>query len=134
MNPIERAISVFGSQAAMASALGVKQPTVSEWLRGERRVPAERCPEIERATRDRGQPVLCEELRPDVAWEVLREQAGAPAPQPAAGHPLSISGACPHVGLAVEGTRCLTSALPMARQQDGSLRCEMCAQPEAKAA
>jgi DNA-binding transcriptional regulator YdaS (Cro superfamily) len=118
----------------MASALGVKQPTISEWLRGDRRVPAERCPEIERATRDRGQPVLCEELRPDVAWSVLREQAGAPAPLPSHAQPLSTGGHCPHRGHAVDGTLCLTTALPMTRQPDGSLRCEMCAQPEAKAA
>jgi DNA-binding transcriptional regulator YdaS (Cro superfamily) len=135
MDALIRAVEVCKGQAALASAIGVKQQHVWNWLnRPGAQVPAEHCPAIERATRDRGQPVLCEELRPDVAWEVLREQAGAPAPQPAAGHPLSISGACPHEGLAVEGTRCLTSALPMARQEDGSLRCEMCAQPEAKAA
>ena len=81
MSPIERAIKAFGSQAAMASALGVKQPTISEWLRGDRRVPAERCPQIERETRkiaeaksDRALIVTCEQLRDDVAWEVLREQ------------------------------------------------------------
>lgn len=78
MEAIERAIKHFGSQAALASALGVKQPTVSEWLRGERPVPAERCPEIERAT---GGAVRCEDLRPDVAWAVLREQA-APTDSP----------------------------------------------------
>jgi DNA-binding transcriptional regulator YdaS (Cro superfamily) len=72
MNVIERAIKHFGSQAAMASALKLSQPTISEWLRGERRVPAERCPEIERET---GGVVRCEELRPDVAWDVLRMQA-----------------------------------------------------------
>jgi len=78
MNAIERAIKCFGSQAALASALGVKQPTVSEWLRGDRQVPAERCPLIERETRRLGQEVRCEDLRPDVAWGVLREQV-APA-------------------------------------------------------
>jgi DNA-binding transcriptional regulator YdaS (Cro superfamily) len=35
------------------------------------KVPAEHCPAIERAT-----GVRCEELRPDVPWEVLREQSG----------------------------------------------------------
>lgn len=80
MNPIERAIKCFGSQAEMAAALGVKQPTISEWLRGERRVPAERCPVIERETRGRGDAVLCEELRPDVAWAVLREQVAPTEP------------------------------------------------------
>lgn len=66
----------------MACALGVKQPTISEWLRGERRVPAERCPQIERETRrvarekgDASLIVTCEQLRDDVAWEVLREQS-----------------------------------------------------------
>lgn len=80
MQAIERAIKSFGSQVAMASALGVKQPTISEWLREERRVPAERCPDIERGTRERHalnseKPIVtCEELRPDVAWDVLRMQ------------------------------------------------------------
>jgi DNA-binding transcriptional regulator YdaS (Cro superfamily) len=72
MHPIQRAISHFGSQAAMAARLEVSQPTISEWLRGDRRVPAERCPQIERATEG---AVRCEELRPDVAWDVLRMQA-----------------------------------------------------------
>ncbi len=72
MNAIETAIKTLGSQAAMASALGVTQPTISEWLRGDRRVPAERCPQIERVTSG---AVRCEDLRPDVEWEVLRLQA-----------------------------------------------------------
>lgn len=73
----------------MAVALKVKQPTISEWLRGDRRVPAERCPEIERGTRERNaedpdRPVVtCEQLRPDVAWEVLRLQCAQPT-EPAA--------------------------------------------------
>jgi DNA-binding transcriptional regulator YdaS (Cro superfamily) len=83
MQAIERAIKCFGSQVAMASALGVKQPTISEWLRGDRRVPAEHCPRIERMTRERGEAVRCEDLRPDIEWEVLRLQA-APADDHAA--------------------------------------------------
>ena len=73
MDPIAKAVQHLGSQAALAAQLGVTQPTISEWLRGERRVPAERCPQIERAT---GGIVRCEDLRPDVAWDVLRMQAG----------------------------------------------------------
>jgi DNA-binding transcriptional regulator YdaS (Cro superfamily) len=69
--PVARAIKHMGSQVALASRLGITQPTVSEWLNCQKRVPAERCPEIERAT---GGAVRCEELRPDVAWDVLREQ------------------------------------------------------------
>lgn len=43
-------------------------------------VPAEHCPAIERETRRRGQVVSCEELRPDVPWCVLRENASDGAP------------------------------------------------------
>jgi DNA-binding transcriptional regulator YdaS (Cro superfamily) len=70
---MERAITVFGSQAAMAEALEVSQPTISEWLRSaKRKVPAERCPQIEGETARLGQRVYCEELRDDVPWGVLR--------------------------------------------------------------
>lgn len=71
MSAVQEAIDHFGSQANIASALKVSQPTISEWLRGERRVPAERCPQIERLT---GGAVRCEALRPDVDWAVLRLQ------------------------------------------------------------
>ncbi|WP_307697996.1 transcriptional regulator [Variovorax paradoxus] len=67
--PIERAIAVVGSATALAHRLGVTPAAVGQWKSGERRVPAERCPEIERET---GGVVRSEELRPDVAWCVLR--------------------------------------------------------------
>lgn len=44
----------------------------------DRVFPAEHCPKVERATRERGDVVLCEDLRPDVAWDVLRMQAVEP--------------------------------------------------------
>jgi len=70
MSALQFAVDQMGGQAALASALGVKQQHVWNWLsRG--RVPAEHCPAIERATAGK---VRCEELRPDVAWEVLRLQ------------------------------------------------------------
>lgn len=75
LTPIERAIEKVGSATALAALLQVSAAAVGQWKCGERRVPAERCPEIERAT---GGLVRCEELRPDVAWDVLRLQ-GAPA-------------------------------------------------------
>lgn len=65
-----------GRAASLASALGISPVMVSQWVSGLKKVPAERCPAIERAT---GGAVLCEELRPDVEWQVLREQA---APEP----------------------------------------------------
>lgn len=75
---LRRAAEVIGGQAALATALGFNdRRNVWPWFNDpRRRVPAEHCPAIERATRERGAPVLCEELRPDVAWEVLRMQAG----------------------------------------------------------
>ncbi|WP_081266649.1 transcriptional regulator [Variovorax paradoxus] len=63
-----------GRQSALAAALGCQSQLIWQWSRGIRRVPAEKCPAIERAT---GRAVTCEELRPDVPWDVLRMQAGA---------------------------------------------------------
>ncbi|MGJ7557453.1 transcriptional regulator [Variovorax sp. RB3P1] len=65
-----------GAQARLAKMLEVPAPLLSAWASGNpakrRQVPAERCPLIERATK---RAVLCEDLRPDVAWEVLRAQS-----------------------------------------------------------
>jgi DNA-binding transcriptional regulator YdaS (Cro superfamily) len=84
---LRRAAEVVGGQAALASGLGfATRQGVWPWFNTARRVPAEYCPAIERMTRERaaaeGDPALvvtCEQLRPDVAWEVLREQAKAAA-------------------------------------------------------
>lgn len=74
---LRRAADVLGGQAALAAACGFPDRRhVWPWFNTPRRVPAEHCPAIERATRERGAPVLCEEIRPDVAWDVLRMQAG----------------------------------------------------------
>ena len=78
-----RAISILGGPANAARVLNVKDhrhQTVHSWLKN--RVPAEYCPAIERETRARGDVVRCEEMRPDIDWAVLREQA-APATQSA---------------------------------------------------
>jgi DNA-binding transcriptional regulator YdaS (Cro superfamily) len=78
------AIRVLGGVAAAADLIGVRSyQVIQSWLKT--RVPADHCPLIERLTRERGQAVLCEELRPDIPWGVLRhpvsatERAGAPA-------------------------------------------------------
>ena len=79
MNPIKRAADSVGSQAALAEAIGVKQPTISEWARGDRPVPIERCVDIERAT---ARAVMRWDLRPDDwhrIWPELIGQEGAPA-------------------------------------------------------
>ncbi len=57
------------SQKQFAEAIGAHPVLVSQWASGTRRVPAERCPAIERAT---GGAVRCEDLRPDVDWAYLR--------------------------------------------------------------
>lgn len=66
MSPIEKAIDKAGGVGALADAIGVSASAPSMW-RSRGRVPAEHCPAIEQAT-----GVPCEELRPDVAWSVLR--------------------------------------------------------------
>ncbi len=79
--PIARACMACGSGSALASAVGKTPQFISQMVRMERPVPAELCPTIERITRaaaaakgDSSLVVTCEELRPDVAWGVLREQ------------------------------------------------------------
>lgn len=74
----QEAIEILGGPVSAARVLGVKDEryqTVQSWLAN--RVPAEWCPAVERETRARGTPILCERLRPDVPWGVLREQAAA---------------------------------------------------------
>ena len=53
-----------GKAAELARAIGVHPVLIAQWC-GDRQVPANRCPDIERATA--GQ-VTCEELRSDLAW------------------------------------------------------------------
>lgn len=80
-HPIDVAAGLLGSQAALASALGVSRAAVPQWKEAGRRIPAEHCPKIERLT---GGKVTCEQLRPDMEWEVLRLQT-AHVDQQAAG-------------------------------------------------
>lgn len=71
---------MVGGQAALASKLGFKgRRNVWPWFNG-RRVPAEYCPAIEQATAG---AVRCEDLRPDVAWGVLRICLDVARPLPA---------------------------------------------------
>ena len=68
-SPVDRAAEIVGTQALLATALGVSKSAVGQWKEEGRRVPAEHCPVIERLT---GGAVRCEELRPDIEWHVLR--------------------------------------------------------------
>lgn len=70
-SPLDRAVEIVGTQEALASAIGIKSPSISEW-RQRGRVPAERCADIERAT---GGEVTRAELRPDLWGEQPQEAA-----------------------------------------------------------
>lgn len=75
-------IAFGGVAARMATHFNVSNQTVSFWRQGERegrpvRFPAEFCPDCERLTDG---AVTCEELRPDVRWDVLRKQCADCAP------------------------------------------------------
>lgn len=57
-------IEHFGSQAAAAKAIGVKQPAISGWLNGGHRVSARNAHKVEAVT---GGAVKAVDLCPDVA-------------------------------------------------------------------
>lgn len=59
-----------GAGSRLARKINVPNVLISQWKKGIQRVPADKCLLIEAAT-DR--KVKCEDLRPDVAWFVIRE-------------------------------------------------------------
>lgn len=63
MDALKKAISIAGSQVALASALGTTQSRISNWLHRDKRVPAEMVLPIERIT---GGQVSRSDLRPDL--------------------------------------------------------------------
>jgi len=68
---LNQAIAIMGGVAESVRTLGLNgHATIYQWTKN--RVPAEHCPKIEQATNG---AVRCEDLRPDVAWEVLRTPA-----------------------------------------------------------
>jgi len=62
MDALRRAIAACGSQAELARRVGVKNPSVSEWLKGGQ-VPPERVIEVYRASAGAATP---HQLRPDL--------------------------------------------------------------------
>lgn len=66
---IRKACEILGSQTKLAAILGLTLPAVNQWVNNIRPIPAEHCPEIEKATNG---AVRCEDLRPDVDWAYLR--------------------------------------------------------------
>lgn len=63
LEALQTAIKIVGSQALVGEACGVRQSAVSECLRNGKRVPAEWCIAIERATAGE---VTRNQLRPDL--------------------------------------------------------------------
>ena len=67
--PIDRAIRIAGGISKMSRDLALSgHAVIYQWTKT--RVPAEHCPAIEALT-----GVRCEDLRPDVPWHVLRNEA-----------------------------------------------------------
>lgn len=54
-----------GVAAELALAANLSRPFIWQCATGERKLPLDRCPAIERATQGK---VLCEQLRPDITW------------------------------------------------------------------
>lgn len=63
MTPIDKAIQFFGTQQALADAIGASQAQVSHWRLGLKRVPAKRAKKIDEVTNGY---VKKEELCPDI--------------------------------------------------------------------
>lgn len=61
-NALKNAVAIAGSQSELARRIGVRQGYIWKWLRSKK-VPAERCVAIERATNG---AVSRYALRPDV--------------------------------------------------------------------
>ena len=74
---LDKACRLVGGQAALARILKVKPPTVNQWLKLEKPIPARHCPNIERAVMG---AVICEQLLPDVDWGYLRTSRSSHAP------------------------------------------------------
>jgi DNA-binding transcriptional regulator YdaS (Cro superfamily) len=95
MDALQTAVEQVGGQAALASALGLKQQHVWNWLNRRTEVPAAHCAAIEKAT---ARVVMRWDLRPDDwhrIWPELIGQPGSPAvPEPAAAAEAQARGVC----------------------------------------
>jgi len=66
IDALKKAANILGSQRAVADAIGIKQPSVNQILKRGKKVPAEWCIPLERATRAKGTTVTRHQLRPDL--------------------------------------------------------------------
>ena len=73
--PILLACKIAGSKSALATAIGVKPPTVQQWVNGDRPIPPVRCVSIEKFTDGR---VTRKMLRP-ADWSLIWPELGKAA-------------------------------------------------------
>lgn len=66
---LKKACDIVGTQAELAKKLGVKPPTVNQWLRFVKKIPLKQCVKIELLTNGE---VKREDLNPSVDWELLQ--------------------------------------------------------------
>lgn len=64
----------FGSQKKLAEALGVSPGAVWIVVHGRRPIPLSWCLRVEELS---GGRIVCEQLRPDISWDVLRRNGAA---------------------------------------------------------
>lgn len=85
---LRQAVEIAGGQAALARALGIRQPSVAKWLKNG--ISPERAIEVEHAV---GGEVTRQHLRPDIFGEPDRAAAnGRPRPSRAARRPKRLKG------------------------------------------
>lgn len=71
-----KAVNIVGGQANLADALGVTQPTISDWINKKTIVHPKHYAKIAEAT---GNQVTIEELSPDMSKEQITEQTSIEA-------------------------------------------------------
>lgn len=64
-------IAAAGGIQAVRLKFSISRNSVHEWI-AKGSIPAERCPDLEAMTERK---FLCEDMRPDVNWAVLRSNA-----------------------------------------------------------
>ena len=79
METISLACKIVGSQARLASLVGVTPSAVNQWITGHRPVPIERCVAIEKATKGM---VTRKDLRPGDWQTIWPELIDADHPAP----------------------------------------------------
>lgn len=90
---LAEAVEIIGGQGPTADAVGVRQSAISECLRNGKRVAAEWCIPLEKATEAKGSKILRGDFRPDI----YPDEVSAPtAPVKIAGEAHKAAKAQPH--------------------------------------